>query len=316
MIRDGIVLVSEDRNLRLKARYLGFDAQGVVESNEGAKKAPSLYIDDVPEGVIKELFASSAGIETAVLGIQPDANKYLVLRNGSMSALARCKDNLLTRVMKQDCYGVSPRNAEQTFSIDALMDKDVPLVAMTGKAGTGKTLLALAAAIEQRSKYHRIMIARPIMPMGKDIGYLPGDIKEKVDPYMQALFDNLGVIKHQFKGNSDQQHLIGKMQEEGKLVVEPLTFIRGRSLQRCFLIVDEAQNLSAHEIKTIVTRAGEGTKIVFTGDPDQIDNPLLDKSGNGLSHLSRRFSGQRLFAHIELTKGERSELAELACQLL
>jgi PhoH-like ATPase len=188
---------------------------------------------------------------------------------------------------------------------------------MTGKAGTGKTLLALAGALQSRKNYRQIYIARPIVPLSnKDIGFLPGDVQSKIEPYMQPLWDNLKVIQDQFPENDKQYSQITQMIKDEKIVIEPLSFIRGRSLQRIFFIVDEAQNLTPHEIKTIITRAGQGSKVVFTGDIYQIDHPYLDSQSNGLSFLIDHFKGQKLYAHINLEKGERSELAELASNLL
>jgi PhoH-like ATPase len=214
-------------------------------------------------------------------------------------------------------YGIKPRNAEQTFAIDALTRTSIPLVTLTGKAGTGKTLLALASAIHVKKHYRQIFLARPIVPLSnKDLGYLPGDIDSKLAPYMRPLWDNLKVIQSQFPEEDKQYQQIDQMLQDGKLVIEPLSYIRGRSLQRIFFIVDEAQNLTPHEIKTIITRAGEGVKVVFTGDIFQIDHPYLDSQSNGLSYLIEHFKGQRLYAHINLEKGERSELADLASNLL
>jgi PhoH-like ATPase len=210
-----------------------------------------------------------------------------------------------------------PRNAEQAFALNALLNPDVSLVTISGKAGTGKTLLALAAALECRKSYRQVFMARPVVPLSnKDIGFLPGDIQSKLDPYMQPLFDNLGVIRHQF-GDSDPKHKrIGELLEEEKLVIAPLAYIRGRSLVGIYFIVDEAQNLTPHEVKTIITRAGEGTKVVLTGDIFQIDHPYLNTRSNGLSYLIDRMKGQSIYAHINLTKGERSALADLASNLL
>jgi PhoH-like ATPase len=201
--------------------------------------------------------------------------------------------------------------------LGALVDPDIRLVTLAGKAGTGKTLLALAAALYCRSGYRQILLARPVVPLGnRDIGYLPGDIAAKLDPYMQPLYDNLAVLRHQFDDTDPAAQRIQRMLDAEKLVISPLAYIRGRSLQRIFFIVDEAQNLTPHEVKTIITRAGEGTKIVLTGDIHQIDHPYLDSLSNGLSCLINRMAGQSLYAHITLEKGERSELADLASDLL
>ena len=199
----------------------------------------------------------------------------------------------------------------------ALLDDQIKLVTLAGTAGTGKTLLALAAALECRQRYRQILLARPVVPLSnRDIGFLPGDVADKLDPYMQPLYDNLTVIRHQFSENSPEAQRIQEMRESEKLLVTPLAYIRGRSLQKIFFIVDEAQNLTPHEIKTIITRAGEGTKIVFTGDIRQIDQPYLDTLSNGLSYLINRMVGQSLYAHVTLEKGERSALADLASELL
>jgi len=223
----------------------------------------------------------------------------------------------MKRVDKVPAYGINPRNSEQTFALDALSNPDIPLVSLSGKAGTGKTLLALAAALEKRRLYRQIFLARPVVPLSnKDLGFLPGDIMSKLDPYMQPLFDNLGVIQHQFPETDTKHRRIQEMLKEEKLVISPLAYIRGRSLVNIYFIVDEAQNLTPHEIKTIITRAGEGTKFVFTGDIFQIDHPYLDSRSNGLSYLIDKMRGQKLYAHVNLEKGERSELAELATDLL
>jgi PhoH-like ATPase len=250
---------------------------------------------------------------------EPFPNKYYILRNESRSALARLSNDmsLLQRVDTQEVYGITPRNAEQTFAIDSLIDPSISLVTLTGKAGSGKTLLALAAALENRRQYRQIYLARPVVPLSnRDIGYLPGDVENKLDPYMQPLWDNLKVIQNQFKEKDDRYQKITDLIQENKLTIAPLAYIRGRSLQKIFFIIDEAQNLTPHEIKTIITRAGEGTKLVFTGDIYQIDHPYLDSQSNGLSYLIEKMKGQKLYAQVNLEKGERSELSELAANLL
>jgi PhoH-like ATPase len=214
-------------------------------------------------------------------------------------------------------YGIQARNTEQKLAFEVLNDANIKLVAITGKAGTGKTLLALASALKQAKMYKQVLLARPIVALAnKDIGFLPGTEKDKITPYMQPLFDNLNVIKSQFHVNSAEVRAIDEMQKDNRLVIEALAFIRGRSLAETFCIVDEAQNLTPHEIKTIITRTGEGTKMVFTGDIQQIDSPYLDMHSNGLAYMADKMRGQQLFAHVNLVKGERSELAELAADLL
>ena len=216
-----------------------------------------------------------------------------------------------------DAYGIKPRNEEQAMALDVLLDNDIPLVTIMGKAGTGKTLLALAAALAKRREYRQILLARPVVALSnKDLGFLPGDINSKLDPYMQPLFDNLSVIQHIHSDDSDESKNIKKMLENEKIVISPLAYIRGRSLNKIYFIVDEAQNLTPHEIKTIITRAGEGTKIVFTGDIHQIDTPYLDERNNGLTYLIDRTKGEVLSGTVTLEKGERSKLAELAANVL
>lgn len=319
-----VILVSKDTNLRLKSKSLGIPAQD-YESDK-VKSLDKLYtgkrvIENVPSEVIDKLYESDHPVqfEHALPGIGPVANENFVLRNGSKSALATFvpSDGTLARVEKRSAYGITPRNAEQSFALRALMDESIQLVTLIGKAGTGKTLLALAAALERRRLYRQIFLARPIVPLSnRDIGFLPGDIKSKLDPYMQPLFDNLGVIRNQYASEDQANRKIQELLDTDKLLITPLAYIRGRSLQKVYFIVDEAQNLTPHEVKTIITRAGEGTKIVFTGDINQIDHPYLDKLSNGLSYLVNRMNGQPIYAHISLEKGERSALADLASNLL
>jgi PhoH-like ATPase len=223
----------------------------------------------------------------------------------------------IRRIDKNPAFGITPRNAEQTFALDALTNNNIQLITLSGKAGTGKTLLALAAALQRKKNYRQIFLARPVVPLSnKDIGFLPGDIQSKLDPYMQPLFDNLSVIKAHFGKSESSRDDVNKLLLENKLVISALAYIRGRSLVNIYFIVDEAQNLTPHEVKTIITRAGENTKIVLTGDIFQIDHPYLNTQSNGLSYLIEKMHGQKLYAHINLEKGERSELSELASNLL
>ena len=250
---------------------------------------------------------------------QCPSNQYFVLKNGATSVLVWSDpfNNVIRRIEKENAFGIEPRNAEQTFSLHALLNPDIKLVSLSGKAGTGKTLLALAAALKQHNMYKQILLARPIVPLSnRDLGFLPGDVKEKVGPYMLPLFDNLAVIKNKFNQQSKEYQLIEDKLKREELIITPLAFIRGRSLSDVYFIVDEAQNLTPHEVKTIITRAGENTKIVFTGDIHQIDTPYLDMQSNGLAYLTDKMNGQDVFAHVNLVKGERSYLAELASNLL
>lgn len=318
-----VILVSKDTNLRMKAKSLGLPAQDYhsdkVESFEKLYTGKRL-VTEMPSEFVDLFYTSDNGrvpADALPQAAEPVPNENFILRNGSRSVLAtfRAGDRTFQRVEKSPAYGIMPRNAEQSFALRSLLDEDIKLVTLTGKAGSGKTLLALAAALESKSRYRQILLARPIVPLSnRDLGYLPGDVAAKIDPYMQPLYDNLGVIKMQH--GEGESHRIQEMLENGKLEITPLAYIRGRSLQRMYFIVDEAQNLTPHEIKTIITRAGEGTKIVFTGDIYQIDHPYLDSLSNGLSYLISRMVGQPIYAHITLEKGERSALSELASDLL
>jgi PhoH-like ATPase len=315
---DGVtVLVSKDINLRMKAKSLGIDAQdylsGQVKDVEQIKKDAGTLAVDAAQ--IAALYADGEGLDAAALKQPLYANQILILKSGEASALARYskRSNRLKRVDKIRAYGIEPRNAEQTFAMDVLTDTDIQLVSLTGIAGTGKTLLALAAALAQKEQYDQILLSRPVIPLqNQDMGFLPGAINEKLMPYMLPLYDNLTVIKSKLKPTSREAVHIEELQRQNKLMITPLAYIRGRSLSNTFFIIDEAQNLTPHEVKTIVTRAGEGTKMVFTGDIQQIDSPYLDIRSNGLTHLSDRMIGEEIFAHVNLVKGERSELAELA----
>lgn len=317
-----VILVSKDVNLRMKARSVGLMAEDYTTDN--VRDPNELYTgchyeENVALELIDKIFTGNHQFNAKEIGNTKNyhANGFLVLKNGKTSALAVYNDKAIKRVDKHTVYGIVPRNAEQTFAVHALLEMSLPLVTISGKAGTGKTLLALAAALETRKNYRRILLTRPIVPLSnKDIGYLPGDIQSKINPYMQPLYDNLGVIREQFPGKSEMHQRLHKLMDEGKLSIEPLAYIRGRSLVKMYMIVDEAQNLTPHEVKTIITRAGEGTKIVFTGDVHQIDHPYLNSRSNGLSYLIDRMQGQSIYSHVDLRKGERSALAELASNLL
>lgn len=320
--RRQVVLVTKDINLRVKAKSLGLIAQdyqtGKVDQ-QSLEKLSSGRINDISSEVIQQLFKKNKLPENGLLGQEKRNNAYYVLKNGQSSILAHYNPFLdqIEKVEKGYNFGVKPKNAEQAFAAHALMNEAVRLVVLQGVAGTGKTLLALAAAIEQHQKFDQIILARPLVPLSnKEIGFLPGDAKEKISPYMEPLWDNLKFIKSQFGANEKKYKVIEQLQEEGKITIAPLAFIRGRSLSNTMFIIDEAQNLTPHEVKTIITRAGEGTKVVFTGDVHQIDNPYLDQNSNGLAYLIDRLNGQQLFSHIKLERGERSELANLANELL
>ena len=324
--REGVVLVSKDVNMRMKAKALGIRSEDYT--TDRIRSVDALYsgkeiAEDVDDEFVNALYQAPFEFpaETIVRRHSLDLipNKYFILRNPNRSVLA-CYDHttgLLRKVEKMHASGIKPRNAEQIFAVDALTRPSVPLVTLTGKAGTGKTLLALASAIAAKRDYRQIFVARPPVPLSnKDMGYLPGDVESKMAPYMQPIWDNLKIIQNQYSEDDKQYQLIDQMVREDKLVIEPLSYIRGRSLQKIFFIVDEAQNLTPHEIKTIITRAGDGVKIVITGDIYQIDHPYLDAESNGLSYLIEHFKGQSLYSHVNLEKGERSELAELASNLL
>ena len=317
-----VVLVTKDINLRIKAKALGITAAdyetGKV-SNQVINTGSTKNIEGVDSDVIRQLFTRGHVDEDGVLGENKVINGYYILKNGKSSSLAFYNEQTLQidRIEKGFVYGIKPKNAEQAFAIHALMNPNVKLVALQGVAGTGKTLLALATALEQNKSFNQVILARPIVPLSnKEIGYLPGDANDKIGPYMEPLWDNLKFIKSQF-GETEKKHkAILDMQQSGKIIITPLAFIRGRSLSNIMFIIDEAQNLTPHEIKTIITRAGDNTKIVFTGDVNQIDTPYLDEHSNGLAYLVDRLKGQSLFTHVNLEKGERSELANLANDLL
>ena len=320
-----VTLVSKDVNLRMKAKAVRLNAEDY--KTDHVKDISTIYKgyrfeENVSKEVITKLCHEPKGISAKSFKSRTrlNPNEFVVARNKDASAVGYVdpEDMMIKHITKVTASGIKPRNVEQMFALHALLNENIRLMTISGKAGTGKTLLALAAALEQRDNYKQIFLARPIVALSnKDLGYLPGSVDEKINPYMQPLYDNLGVIKDRSMDSSERKgKKFQKTLDEEKLVIAPLAYIRGRSLVDTYFIVDEAQNLTPHEVKTIVTRAGENTKMVFAGDIFQIDHPYLDIYSNGLSHLIDKMQGQKLYTHIFLEKGERSELAELASDLL
>ena len=320
-----VALVTKDINLRLKAKAAGMEAQDYLRGRVD---------DEVMENLEREVIIQEADSDALqrlcygqdnclpwqeVSAKEPVPNQLYKFNFGGSSVCARydASRKVIALVRTRTAYGIRPRNDEQVFALDACLNPSIPLVSLTGGAGTGKTLLALASALEQADDFDQIILSRPTVVLGgQDIGFLPGDQKSKMSPYVQPLMDNLEVIRRCFKPSSKQAQKIDAMLREEKLLISPLAYIRGRSLGKVYFIVDEAQNLTPHEVKTIITRAGEGTKMVFTGDIFQIDQPYLDQWSNGLTHLGEKMKGQALFQHVFLRKGERSELSEVAAKLL
>jgi PhoH-like ATPase len=315
------VLVTMDTNLRIRADTLGVEPENYENQR--------VQIDRLDAGVT-ELSVSDQDIDTFYkdhelplpegLKLNPNVCVQLQDSAGGSGALAKydaTRDRIVALRVQGDVMGIRPRNREQSFALDLLMDESIKLVTLVGKAGTGKTLLALAAALRRTIEdgvYSRVLVSRPIIPLGRDIGFLPGTVDEKLNPWLQPIFDNLELLIS--AGSSKKGMSMQKLIDDGLIQVEPLTYIRGRSLPHQYLVVDEAQNLTPHEVKTIVTRSGQGTKVVLTGDPYQIDNPYVDSASNGLTIVTDRFKNQGLAGHVVLSKGERSELAELASNLL
>jgi PhoH-like ATPase len=318
------IFVTKDVNLRIRADALGLKAMDF----EGER----IDIDELYSGMT-ELGVPGADVDTFYAqGTLPltettlKANQYVLLRdrdNPSHSALGRfdgaAKKLVQLRKLREGVWGIRPRNKEQHCALDLLLCDDVKLVTLVGKAGTGKTMLALAAGLQkvvEEQLYSKLLVSRPIFPLGRDVGYLPGDIEEKLNPWMQPIYDNveflMGLSKAERKTGRSYQELI----DLGYVEIEPLTYIRGRSIPNQFIIVDEAQNLTPHEVKTIITRVGEATKVVLTGDPYQIDNPYVDATSNGLTTVVEKFKGEVVAGHVTLSKGERSQLAELASNVL
>ena len=318
-----VTLVSKDINLRLKAKSLNLKAEDYLTGkikNLNSLDLEGLVIENVKTEVIDKIYENNIIEKESIFPRKKLIdNSYYILKNTKKSALIyfNADNQTINRVEKTAITGIKPRNAEQAFAIHSLLNDNVSLVSINGVAGTGKTLLALASAISQRRDYKQIFVARPIVPLSnKDIGYLPGDINSKINPYMEPLWDNFKYIQNQYQETSKEFKVLKNMIESEKLIIQPLAYIRGRSFSNIYFIIDEAQNLTPHEIKTIISRAGENTKIVFAGDINQIDTPYLDSQSNGLSYLIDKLKGQKLYSHVTLRKGERSELANLATDLL
>ena len=319
-----VIFVTKDTNLRIKADVVGLTAEDYESDKISIDELYPGTAEVLVDGSVVDRFYGQGFVD---LDLELYPNQCLTLvdeANPSHTALARYQHGLrravpLQRAPKEGIWGIHARNREQQFAFDLLLNEEVQLVTLVGKAGTGKTLLAIAAGLlksTDEGRYNRLLVSRPVFPLGRDLGFLPGDIKEKLSPWMQPIFDNvellLGAVEERGKRKRGYKELV----DLGILEIEALTYIRGRSIPRQYMIVDEAQNLTPHEIKTIVTRAGEGTKIVLTGDPYQIDNPYVDSASNGLTYVVEKFKAQEIAGHVTLTRGERSNLAELAANLL
>ncbi len=320
-----VVLVTKDINMRIKANALKIDAEDYETDKINIEEVYSgTTVLKVDPGEIDHFYnKNELFLTNNIYNLYP--NEMVIMEDssgGSKSALARYKTDgkvMPLQYGNQDTFSLKPRNKEQRFAIELLLDDEIKLVTLIGKAGTGKTLLALAAGLQkvvECSAYRRLLVSRPIVPLGKDLGYLPGDVKEKIRPWMQPIYDNLEFLFSNRDKEQKIDHLINSLIQMNMMELEALTYIRGRSIPNQFIIIDEAQNLSPHEVKTVITRAGEGTKIVLTGDPYQIDHPYLDSNSNGLTYLVEKLKNEKLAGHITLNKGERSELAELGARCL
>jgi PhoH-like ATPase len=318
------IFVSKDLNLRIKADALGLDVEDYESDKVDIEELYSGCRDLVVERGAVQTFREKGTVE-AVEGLFPNQYVTIITKDDpSQTAVARydAERKALVRLLSEnfkEAWRVTPRNREQVFAMDALLNDNIQLVTLVGKAGTGKTLLAVAASLYKtvdENMYTRVLVSRPTLPMGKDIGFLPGTVEEKLMPWMYPIADNVELIMRKDSRAGRQARGFRELVDMGILIIEPLTYIRGRSIHNQYLIIDEAQNLTPHEIKTIITRVGDGTKIVVTGDPYQIDNPYIDSSSNGLTYVVERFKEQPIAAHLTFTKGERSRLSELAANLL
>ena len=321
------VFITKDTNLRIRADALGLRAEDYdterVEISELYTGHTELL---VPGEMVDQMYRPGAEVDP-LKGADLAPNEYVLLKDLSnpshtaMGRLSATKGKLvpLIRAGKEGVWGIRPRNMEQSYAIDLLLSDEIKLVTIVGKAGTGKTLLALAAGLHKTTEeglYHKLLVSRPVFPLGRDIGYLPGDIEQKLNPWMQPIFDNVEFLMNLSRADKKAGRGYHELLDLGILEIEALTYIRGRSIPHQFIIVDEAQNLTPHEVKTIITRVGDNTKMIFTGDPFQIDNPYVDSTNNGLVHVVNRFKEEKIAGHITMTKGERSALAELAANLL
>jgi PhoH-like ATPase len=316
------ILVTKDVNMRVRGDALGLQA---VDFEPEQISIDELYSGNrellVPSGTVEKFYADGSVVVDAP---NLHANEFLTLKDDNgKSALSRWDKGtgkaVPVKKLRDGVWGIKPRNKEQHFALDMLLNDDIKLVTLVGKAGTGKTLLAIAAGLQKVTEeqvFSKLLVSRPIFPLGRDIGYLPGDIEEKLNPWMQPIYDNLELLLGLNRTDKKDGRSYAELVDLGFVEIEPLTYIRGRSLPNVYMIVDEAQNLTPHEVKTIITRAGEGTKIILTGDPYQIDHPYLDSSNNGLTTVAERFKNEAIAGHVILTKGERSQLAELATQIL
>lgn len=320
-----VIFVTKDTNLRIKANAFGLIAQDYENDKVAIEELYSGTAERTVASTVIDRFYGQGFLEEPTTDLQP--NQCLTLIDESnFSHTALCRYNQasaqlqpLVKLPKEGIWGIQSRNREQQFALDLLLDANVQLVTLVGKAGTGKTLLAIAAGLQKVAddgSFSRLLVSRPVFPMGRDLGFLPGDVEEKLAPWMQPIFDNVDLLLGAVEGRGKHKRGYRELVDMGILEIEPLTYIRGRSIPNQYMIVDEAQNLTPHEIKTIITRAGEGTKIVLTGDPYQIDNPYVDASSNGLAYIVEKFKNQPIAGHVTLTHGERSGLAELAANLL
>ena len=321
------VFITKDTNLRIRADALGLVAEDYDTERVEISELYTGHAEIVaPTELVDQMYKPGAELEVPGQD-KLSPNQFVLLKdalNPSHTAMGRFSPSKgkvvpLLRIAKEGVWGIRPRNLEQSFTLDLLINDEIKLATIVGKAGTGKTLLAIAAGLHKTTEealYHKLLVSRPIFPLGRDIGYLPGDVEQKLNPWMQPIFDNIEFLMNLSRADKKAGRGYHELMDLGILEIEPLTYIRGRSIPNQFLIVDEAQNLTPHEVKTIITRVGDNTKIILTGDPFQIDNPYVDSTNNGLVHVVNRFKDEKIAGHITLTKGERSALAELAANLL